>query len=639
MYSEAIQELEVYSDPDVHIYDPMPSESIIKRARFAARAAEWCKITHSWEGDILPKGRNNVIPSSAAEYLVVATDPDVHFGDWKRVLPEHGAVIASIQSHQLAQAAIEMYQLKHDWLAIPLTLVDRSSMSVVQLAFAEREIDRASSIGSFLGCEEYGTSDPIFCSIGTCSKDLEDFVTELEPVVAKHAAPHSASPSKPQKKRYVQEHSDLVVLFMIARDLEKIGRDYPKALPESERKRFLDKVLIHANGILGLPHFQETKDLLESADIAKETPAHRYGITMSTLLVGHPEYVVSIEGDGQSQFREEIEKVMSICQNSASPKVDKMKASLATIMVISCRMPEDKKNKEFSETARFFQMLQHYWPLALRLIQIQTEGVGFQPHPLLDFIVNLQDRLQTCFSSLPSDSETKIAHEACSALMEVMVDGEIDDLSAVPEWTNGEILKINTFIAKMRMRMGTREYELTCAEEYFVKHVGHQIDKYKKQTISAWEAMQKRADTINQTNKENDLSQSGQNRESNHASHDDSSGMESETSMTPKKSVGLKQVADDEKVDAVVLGKSKGDPCMVLGKEKPALTDGQHAVIEALLEAGDNGMSKDPLEAVRSSALRMLRNLRNDCDWEKVIQMAGKTNGRYRIKRQSSSSS
>jgi DNA-binding response OmpR family regulator len=82
---------------------------------------------------------------------------------------------------------------------------------------------------------------------------------------------------------------------------------------------------------------------------------------------------------------------------------------------------------------------------------------------------------------------------------------------------------------------------------------------------------------------------------------------------------------------AVRLG-PPGEPCLVLGKQKKPLTEGQQAVISAILEAGDEGMKKDRLERVRSSARRMLNDLRKDEDWAKVILMPKQTNGRYRLK-------
>lgn len=84
--------------------------------------------------------------------------------------------------------------------------------------------------------------------------------------------------------------------------------------------------------------------------------------------------------------------------------------------------------------------------------------------------------------------------------------------------------------------------------------------------------------------------------------------------------------------EAIVIGE-RGRPCFVNGKEKPPLTDGQHAVIAALLKAGSEGMVKDSLEHVRPSARKILRTLSQDADWAQIIIMPGKTNGRYRLAR------
>jgi len=75
-----------------------------------------------------------------------------------------------------------------------------------------------------------------------------------------------------------------------------------------------------------------------------------------------------------------------------------------------------------------------------------------------------------------------------------------------------------------------------------------------------------------------------------------------------------------------------GMPCSVAGKTKKPLTDGQRAVVTALIKAGDNGMTKDSLEAVRRGARQILRKLKSDQDWDKIILMPGQTNGRYRIR-------
>jgi hypothetical protein len=101
----------------------------------------------------------------------------------------------------------------------------------------------------------------------------------------------------------------------------------------------------------------------------------------------------------------------------------------------------------------------------------------------------------------------------------------------------------------------------------------------------------------------------------------------------PPRSVAQPPAAPTEEVEAygqVDAGKP-GMPCTVCGKQKKALTDGQRAVVLALLQAGEEGLTKDAIETVRSGARQILRTLKKDPDWDRVILMPGKTNGRYRI--------
>ena len=74
---------------------------------------------------------------------------------------------------------------------------------------------------------------------------------------------------------------------------------------------------------------------------------------------------------------------------------------------------------------------------------------------------------------------------------------------------------------------------------------------------------------------------------------------------------------------------------MVMGKVKPLLTFAQHAVVKALLEAGEDGLTKDGLDACsgHSDARKILKRLHDsDPNWAAVIQLAGRSGCRYRIR-------
>jgi hypothetical protein len=93
--------------------------------------------------------------------------------------------------------------------------------------------------------------------------------------------------------------------------------------------------------------------------------------------------------------------------------------------------------------------------------------------------------------------------------------------------------------------------------------------------------------------------------------------------------------AAPEDTRRVVL-RSRQEGPIVLGREKPPLTEREYNIIQALLEAGERGLSKDKLDekSGHSEARKVLKTLReSDPDWEAVIQMPGKAGmGGYRIK-------
>ena len=87
---------------------------------------------------------------------------------------------------------------------------------------------------------------------------------------------------------------------------------------------------------------------------------------------------------------------------------------------------------------------------------------------------------------------------------------------------------------------------------------------------------------------------------------------------------------------SVVLGR-RGEPVFVCGKRKPALTTARYDVVQSLLSAGDDGLTKDELviQSKHSDARQILKRLAtSDPDWDRIISFPGITGGRYRISRQ-----
>ncbi len=88
--------------------------------------------------------------------------------------------------------------------------------------------------------------------------------------------------------------------------------------------------------------------------------------------------------------------------------------------------------------------------------------------------------------------------------------------------------------------------------------------------------------------------------------------------------------------DSSVELQGSGDCVLVQGKVKPPLTFAQYAVVKALLQAGEDGLTKDQLDARsgHSDARKILKRLHDsDPDWAAVIQMPGRSGCRYRLRK------
>jgi hypothetical protein len=70
-----------------------------------------------------------------------------------------------------------------------------------------------------------------------------------------------------------------------------------------------------------------------------------------------------------------------------------------------------------------------------------------------------------------------------------------------------------------------------------------------------------------------------------------------------------------------------GEQPIIDGKKKEILTKARYNVVQALLEAGESGLSKDDLDkkSGHSDAHKLLKAVANiDADWKKVIYLPGR---------------
>jgi hypothetical protein len=332
---------------------------------------------------------------------------------------------------------------------------------------------------------------------------LDSLISRIKSLRVELALPPHIEEADPPQPEVVtpdaQSVADVVVLFMVTRDLVRIGRDYPDAMPAVDHKAWVDEVTAHATLILKRPGFEGINTLMQEPTFLEMDVAERFEMLMSVAMMAHP--VMAAPAGTPAEIQAAVEKAMSTCQATASQSVQAQVSRLTNLMEVSCRCPTGTAVKGFADTARFLQLLHRYWILASAMVHTQ--------------------RLPAVHKALLAEAETQARSNMAGPAPQ-------RDGAPAPKASPAPPPK---------------------------------------------------------------------------------------TPPTPP----------------VVLGR-RGERCTANGEQKKPLTDGQYAVVAALIEAGEEGLTKDAIEEVRPSARRILGDLRKDSDWASVIIMPGQTNGRYRVR-------
>ncbi len=415
--------------------------------------------------------------------------------------------------------------------------------------------------------------------------------------------------------------ADASMLAMILRDALAVQLDYPEAGSTPQHLSLMKEVQERLARALDRPGMNRLKVLAVSAlEIHDVSEPAKWSMLATAAATWHPQFA-----DGpvnEAELEGAIKRALLLCQSTAHPEILALAQRLGEFMMLMCRRPTGSHDPAFKDPARAAFLLDRYWRLANQLIHTHMEiHVGFTPHPLTRVIENLRDRIAGCFGLLKDQPDATAVAEDADTLLKALSEGDKADLFVMDEWAEGAIRRVELFIARMGMTLGIWHGKMTQAETFFVTHVQPLITEHIANVKAQWRIYQRNADAIGAQN----AAQRGSDEGLASNSSSDTTGNNPPPPPPPPPPV--------KKGPRVVLGK-RGEPCIVDGKPMPVLTDGQYAVIEALVNAGEEGASKDHLEkGVRQSARRMLEDLRKrHAEWAAVIQMAGQTNGRYRIR-------
>jgi len=309
---------------------------------------------------------------------------------------------------------------------------------------------------------------------------------------------HSASSQQPmseseRRKAMVEGGlADAVVIAFELRDLHLMEYRYPSNVDPAEIKAIREGLTAAFEWILAKPGFEEFKNAHEGPQLADLAPDAKFSVMAGMLVHWHPDFPKSATTEAAVR---DATKVLAKCQEQASRDVQRTVARIQEIQFTDCRIPHPAGDPTFRETRRFLQLLREYWGLGRQVVLDMSEAMcGFQPHPLLPLMMNLRLRLEACFGELASEEGAQDAQGAANTLLDTALGSEPDDLSVVPEWTNGEIAKVEAFVERTRLRLGSKTYPLTREEGMFIQVAQEAITKHREEIEKAWATRLKNAD-------------------------------------------------------------------------------------------------------------------------------------------------
>lgn len=276
-----------------------------------------------------------------------------------------------------------------------------------------------------------------------------------------------------------------VVATLSLRELSRIRGLYPTAIRDGDAAEFCEALSAHLGVALEDESLRDIRDSLY-AEVKLDSPDADAALTvlLTTLVMRCPG--VCIAGAEEEAIRATMDRAIEACMKKVASPLKAIVDQLLEIKIVDCRIPEGD-DPAFSDPRRSLQLLQAYWSLGRTIVVNQMNGyVSLRPHPLLRLVTNLRARMEVYFGRLSDHDGALDAFAAGDHLLDLAVSGDPDDLSAVPEWTNEEVQKVDSFLERVRLDIGAKTYPLTHEEKVFIEQAEVAIEEYKEQANTAW---------------------------------------------------------------------------------------------------------------------------------------------------------
>jgi hypothetical protein len=256
---------------------------------------------------------------------------------------------------------------------------------------------------------------------------------------------------------------------------------YPADVDPDEALGLRDTLMREVSRELEDAQWEETRKLIEEEgfDAFQHTEVISVMLGLGIALLAKPKSVSDIQP----------EEILKKAYQAIPPSLGETLERVQEILIFNCRTPNPSAGADFIEVSRFFFLLTKYWILYRDILMHHgTAPIGYVPHPLLRFIINLKERMETCLLRI-GDAELS---NAINGILEISFDQ--DSNMAYEEWVQPKIQAASEIIERSCLRFRRQSFSLTKAEDLFVRVANEALRNLEVRTNSDWQKILARVD-------------------------------------------------------------------------------------------------------------------------------------------------
>lgn len=251
--------------------------------------------------------------------------------------------------------------------------------------------------------------------------------------------------------------------------LTEASRLYPSQIDENqaiELNETIERILIQR---LEKPEWAEFRALLlESTQDDRES--------VLALIVAQAIKMLS----GAKTIPEiDVETITREASQMIEGNLADLVAKIQEIIAFNCRNPEAS-----SSAPRSFYLLTQYWNLYKVILDHHgTACIGYSPHPLLRFIVNLRDRIETCLQVI---ARAELTH-AFNEVLEIPLNE--DSNLAWEDCVQPRINDVAILLEEAKLQFLRTSFDLTKHERLFIELTEGAFRNFAKRMQNDWQGI------------------------------------------------------------------------------------------------------------------------------------------------------